>query len=113
MSESRRQKKVASLIKEALSRLLIEVIQDSGSGLITITRVEMTPDLRVAYIYLSVFGQGEDEAVLEVFQTGYKLNGRVIRPAKVVVNKVPSPAEEITDENIEEDNIETQENNIQ
>ena len=29
----------------------------------------------------------EDDIVLEEFQVGYKLNGRVIRPGKVIVNK--------------------------
>lgn len=32
----------------------------------------------------------EDNVVLEEFQKGYKLNGRVIRPSKVIVNKLPS-----------------------
>lgn len=32
----------------------------------------------------------ENGIVLEEFQKGYKLNGRVIRPAKVVVNKLPA-----------------------
>jgi molecular chaperone GrpE len=30
----------------------------------------------------------EDNVVLEEFQKGYKLNGRVIRPSKVIVNKL-------------------------
>ena len=30
----------------------------------------------------------EDDVVLEEFHKGYKVNGRVIRPAKVIVNKV-------------------------
>ena len=33
---------------------------------------------------------GQDSVVLEEFQKGYKLNGRVIRPTKVIVNKLPS-----------------------
>ncbi len=32
----------------------------------------------------------ENHIVLEEFQTGYKLNGKVIRPSKVVVNQLPS-----------------------
>jgi len=32
----------------------------------------------------------EQDTVLEEFQKGYKLNGRVIRPSKVIVNKLPS-----------------------
>jgi len=35
----------------------------------------------------------EENIVLEEFQTGYKLNGRVIRPSKVVVNKLTSEQE--------------------
>jgi len=41
--------------------------------------------------------QREDGVVLEVFQKGYRLNGRVIRPSKVVVNRLPgqsTPPEE-------------------
>jgi len=34
--------------------------------------------------------QQQNNVVLEEFQTGYKLNGRVVRPSKVVVNKLPS-----------------------
>lgn len=35
-----------------------------------------------------------DGVVLEEFQKGYALNGRVIRPSKVVVNKLPPEAED-------------------
>ena len=66
MNTTRRQKRVASLIKEELSRLLIEGIQDSSSGLITITRVETTPDLKTAHIYLSIFGSEQKETTLEL-----------------------------------------------
>ena len=64
---TRRQKRVASLIKEELSHLLIEEIQDSSSGLITITRVEVGTDLKTAHIYLSIFGGEQKETILELF----------------------------------------------
>ena len=38
--------------------------------------------------------QEEDGIVLEEFQKGYKLNERIIRPVKVVVNKQPAEQEE-------------------
>jgi molecular chaperone GrpE len=49
----------------------------------------------------------EDGIVLEEYQKGYKLNGRVIRPAKVVVNKLAveqqqSPEDEYDSESSEE-----------
>ena len=36
----------------------------------------------------------DENIVLEEFQKGYKLNGRVIRPSKVIVNKLPSVEQE-------------------
>ncbi len=65
MTESRRQKKVASLIKEALSHLLIDSFQDSISGLITVSKVMMTPDLMTAHVYLSYFSQELNQSILE------------------------------------------------
>jgi molecular chaperone GrpE len=32
----------------------------------------------------------ENDSVLEEFQKGYKLNGRVIRPSRVIINKLQS-----------------------
>jgi ribosome-binding factor A len=67
MEESRRQKKVASLVKEVLGQILIDTVQDKfGSSLITITRVEITKDLKSAHIYVSIFGNEHKEQILEV-----------------------------------------------
>lgn len=63
--ETRRQKRVGSLIKEELSRLLIEGIQGPSSGLITVTRVEMSADLKTAHVYLSFYGKDKKEEILE------------------------------------------------
>jgi len=60
-----RDKRVGALIKEALSPLLIREFQDAGSGLLTLTRVEMTGDLKTARVYVSVFGPADRTAVLE------------------------------------------------
>ena len=68
MNTTRRQKRVGSLIKEEVSRLLLEGIQDSSSYLITVTRVEMSSDLKTAYIYLSVFGSEKKETILELLE---------------------------------------------
>jgi len=65
MNETRRQKRVASLIKEELSRFLIEVIQDTSSGLITITNVSMSKDLKTAKVYLSMYQHDKESMILE------------------------------------------------
>ncbi|WP_341522628.1 nucleotide exchange factor GrpE [Pseudomonas sp. G.S.17] len=40
----------------------------------------------------------EPNSVLKVFQKGYQLNGRLLRPAMVVVSKAPSPVQPSIDE---------------
>ncbi len=54
-----RTRRVAELIQEELGCLMIREFQDSSSGLVTVTRVEMTPDLLNARVYLSVFGTAD------------------------------------------------------
>jgi ribosome-binding factor A len=67
MDESRRQKRVSSLIKEVLSPIVIDTVQASyGSSLITITRIEITKDLKTAHVYLSMFGDEHKEQILEM-----------------------------------------------
>lgn len=68
MEQSLRQKRVARLIEEALGRILIEDIQDAAAGLITVTRVEMTGDLRTARVFLSYIGRESPEAVLSLLE---------------------------------------------
>ena len=59
--EGRRPKRVAHLIQETLSQIFLEEFQGSA-GLITVTGVEVSADLRTAHVTLSVFGFGEEEA---------------------------------------------------
>ena len=66
-----RQKKVARLIKETLGSLLIEFIQDSHSGLITITRVEMSKDLKKAFVYVSAISPKTDAVDVLNGKKGY------------------------------------------
>ena len=68
MNVTRRQKRVGSLIKEEVSRLILEGIQDSSTYLITVTRVEMSSDLKTAHVYLSIFGSEKKETILELLE---------------------------------------------
>jgi ribosome-binding factor A len=60
-----RTRRVAELLRAELSRLLIAGFQDEGSALLTVTRVEMTPDLLKARVAVSVFGAADPAALLE------------------------------------------------
>lgn len=62
---SRRTDRVEHLIKEEISLIFLHKIQDSEIGFVTITNVKMSPDLKIAKIYISVFEKEKREKVLE------------------------------------------------
>jgi ribosome-binding factor A len=58
MANSRRVEKVSSLIKREISQMLINGIKDDrvGSGMVSITDVEMSKDLQHAKVFVSIYG---------------------------------------------------------
>jgi ribosome-binding factor A len=61
---SRRTERVNDLIRDELSDLLLREVRDPRlGGLISLTRVEVTPDLYNARVYVSVMGEPEEQAV--------------------------------------------------
>jgi len=57
---TRRQEKVARIVKEAVSDAVTNHLNDPRiCGFISVTRVEMTADLRNANVYFSIFGSDE------------------------------------------------------
>jgi ribosome-binding factor A len=57
--------KVSKLIKEEISLIFLYKLKDPAFGLITITNVKVSPDLRVAKIYFSVFDKEKRQLALE------------------------------------------------
>lgn len=57
--------KVASLIKEEISLIFLYKIQDPSLGLITITGVKVSPDLRNAKVYISIYQKEKREELLQ------------------------------------------------
>ena len=61
MANLRRQARLNSLIEQIVSELLQRQIKDPRvHGLVTVTRVEVSPDLSHAKIYVSVMGTEEE-----------------------------------------------------
>jgi ribosome-binding factor A len=52
--------RVNELVKRELGLLCERDVAPQCDGLVTITRVEVTPDLRHATVFVSVFGAGDD-----------------------------------------------------
>jgi ribosome-binding factor A len=51
-----RTERVASVIKERIAEILIHDYNNPAYGFVTVTDVKMSPDLKIAKVYLSVFG---------------------------------------------------------
>jgi ribosome-binding factor A len=66
MGEGKRSERVADLIQKEISQMLMRSIKDPRIGFVTITRVSVTEDCRLAKIYYSVMGtEAEREASLK------------------------------------------------
>lgn len=57
---SRRQRQVAELLHEEISRIIQRETKDPRLGFVTITGVDVSPDLRQARVYVTVLGDKAD-----------------------------------------------------
>jgi molecular chaperone GrpE len=88
---------------------MLDILKAHGVEQIKASGQKFDPSLHEAIMQKTDVDQ-QDNTVLEEFQKGYKLNGRVIRPTKVIVNKLqpeqdqqkemPGPDELADDESI-------------
>lgn len=66
-----RTERVAQLIKQEISQALTRSIETGGYGLLTVTDVIVTPDLRIAKIYVSHFHSGKSDDEVLAFLEGH------------------------------------------
>jgi ribosome-binding factor A len=59
MSQGSRPDRVADQIRSELALLLTREVHDPGIGFVTITRVQMTPDLQQARVFYTVLGDDQ------------------------------------------------------
>ncbi len=59
-----RLKKISALIQEELSLIFLHKVQDPELGLVTITNVKVTPDLKIAKVYISILDKSKREYVM-------------------------------------------------
>ncbi len=67
---------------------MLDILKSHGIEQIETSGKKFDPSMHEAIIRKTELDK-EDNIVLEEFQKGYILNGRVIRPGKVAVNKLP------------------------
>ncbi len=59
MADDRRIKRYSDSIKRAVSEILEFKVKDPRKGFVTVTRVKVSPDLRIASVYYTVLGETE------------------------------------------------------
>ncbi len=57
---SRRQQQVSEFLREEISEIIRRELNDPRLGLLSLTRVEVSPDLRQARVFVSVLGSEEE-----------------------------------------------------
>lgn len=73
---TRRQRKVAEAIHKEISLLLQHRIRDPRLSLVNVTGVEVSPDLRLAWVYVTSFEKNKNKLVLKALS---KANGYLRR----------------------------------
>lgn len=61
MATTRRQKRISELLKEELGKLLLREARDPRLDGVTVTHVEVSPDLNYARVYISLIGDEEEK----------------------------------------------------
>lgn len=80
---------------------MLDILKSYGVEQIKALGDSFDPSLHEAMMQKAVPDK-EENIILEEFQKGYKLNGRLIRPSRVVVNKLASQQQQETEEDVEE-----------
>ena len=84
---STRQEKVNSLIQQLISQYLVEEKPEGITGLLTVTAVNVSPDLEHAKIFISALGQ-DTKAVIAILKNYiYDIQGMLYQ--KLEMKKIP------------------------
>ena len=60
---SRRKERLADQVRDEVSRILLYEMSDPRTGFMTVTRVDLSNDLRRAVVGVSVLGDGKTQAI--------------------------------------------------
>ena len=89
--ETRRQKKVNSLLQETLSEIFQKYGPEFfGSAFVTITEVSITPDLLTAKIFISIFNVKDKDAVIDQIRSHtHEIRKRVGNKMRHHLRRIP------------------------
>jgi ribosome-binding factor A len=91
MKQTIKQRQVAAMIQKEFSAvLLLEGNLIYGDALVTVTRVRMSADMGIAYIYLSVYNAlYKQEIIKEIWENLPRLRGELGKRIRKQVRRIP------------------------
>lgn len=89
--ESKRQSKVSKVLQKDLAEIFqLNARSYAGNALITVTKVNVTPDLSIAKVYLSVFGTGDkDQIIVKIRKSSKEIRYQLAKRIKNQMRAVP------------------------
>lgn len=85
-----RTERVASLIKEEIGAIILREYSSTAYGFITVTDVNMSPDLKIAKVYFSIFGSQEKQQLTMEMLNGEKQHIRAEVAHRVQLKFAPA-----------------------
>lgn len=82
-----RQRKVSAFLQQRIADIILKANLAGLTGLVTITAVEVTPDLQEAKVWISVFGQKPEQALEFLNKHLYEIQGQLYK--KSTMRMVP------------------------
>ena len=65
----KRSQRVSDLIREEVAEIIMYKLKDPRIGFVTVTGVDLTDDIKIAVVYVSVLKMEEKETTLEILNT--------------------------------------------
>jgi len=60
MPQFKRSRRVSELLREKISRIVTQQLEDPLIGIVTVTSVKLTDDLKLARVYVSILGDDKN-----------------------------------------------------
>ena len=110
MASERRIEQLNILLKEELSKIIARDIDLPGETMVTITRVDISPDVKYAAIFLSILGENPKEALEILSKSVYNLQHLLVR--RLRMRPVPKIHFEIDEEEFRREKVEKSLSNL-
>ena len=94
MAKPRRQQRVAETLKKEIGELLQKGVADPHLDMVSVTSVEISPDLRYARVFVSHLGDVSDKEVLQALKRASKFLRRELG-GRMTLRVMPELAFEI------------------